>query len=108
VWWKTNDTIGRAAVRYTARAGSRGLRAPSTPNFHAGRHWKYWKGIHNHLPWYPGKETRNPPPTMAIGTGMNINVADLDKDGKVDIVVAGKSGLYLFENRGLPPTKRMQ
>ena len=63
---------------------------------------------YNHLPWYPGKETRNPPPTMAIGTGMNINVADLDRDGKVDIVVAGKSGLYLFENRGLPPTKRMQ
>jgi hypothetical protein len=62
---------------------------------------------YNHLANYPGKEERNPPPNCAIGTGMNILVADLNKDGKVDIVVAGKSGLYLFENRGLPPTKRM-
>jgi hypothetical protein len=62
---------------------------------------------YNHLPYYPGKEERNPPPNFAIGTGMNINVADLNKDGRVDILVAGKSGLYLFENRGVPPTKRM-
>jgi hypothetical protein len=60
----------------------------------------------NHLPWY-ATETRNPPPNSAIGTGMNINVADLNGDGLVDIVVAGKSGLYLFENRGRPPTKKM-
>jgi hypothetical protein len=62
---------------------------------------------YNHLFWYPEKETRNPIPSGAIGTGMNINVVDINKDGKVDILVAGKSGLYLFENRGLPPTKRM-
>lgn len=62
---------------------------------------------YNHLPWYPGTETRNPPPNFAIGTGMNINVVDVNNDGRVDIVVAGKSGLYLFENRGRPPTRRM-
>jgi len=61
----------------------------------------------NHVVWYPGAEERNPPPNCAIGTGMNINVVDVNGDGRVDIVVAGKSGLYLLENRGSPPTPRM-
>lgn len=32
------------------------------------------------------------------GGGMQICVADLDKDGDLDIVTPGKSGLFLFEN----------
>lgn len=32
------------------------------------------------------------------GAGMQIPVVDIDRDGNLDIVVAGKSGLYLFEN----------
>src|ERR1700730_2165613 len=32
------------------------------------------------------------------GSGMQIPVVDLDGDGDLDFVVAGKSGLYLFEN----------
>jgi hypothetical protein len=34
-----------------------------------------------------------------IGGGIQIPVADLDHDGDLDFVVAGKSGLFLFENK---------
>ena len=34
----------------------------------------------------------------STGGGMQIPVVDLDADGDLDIVVAGKSGVYLFEN----------
>ena len=33
------------------------------------------------------------------GGGIQIPVADIDKDGDLDFVVAGKSGLFLFENK---------
>ena len=32
------------------------------------------------------------------GGGMQIPVVDIDRDGDLDVVVAGKSGLFLFEN----------
>ncbi len=61
---------------------------------------------YNHLPFYAGRWEFNPPPLGAIGTGMNINVADLNGDGKVEIVMSGKTGLYVFLNRGVPPTSK--
>ncbi|MBD3374759.1 hypothetical protein GF406_06990 [candidate division KSB1 bacterium] len=34
-----------------------------------------------------------------IGTGMQINIVDINKDTDTDIVVSGKSGLYILESR---------
>jgi len=34
-----------------------------------------------------------------VGGGMQIPVVDIDADGDLDIVVAGKGGVFLFENR---------
>ena len=60
----------------------------------------------NHMQWHPGEKTFTPPPNAAIGVGMKINVADMDRDGRQDVVLAGKSGLYILYNRGNPPTRR--
>jgi len=35
---------------------------------------------------------------------MKLNLADMDKDGRNDVIIAGKGGLYVFYNRGAPPT----
>ncbi len=36
----------------------------------------------------------------ASGTGIFLSIADIDGDGKLDIVAPGKEGLYLFRNLG--------
>jgi hypothetical protein len=41
-----------------------------------------------------------PPPENVIGVGMRLSVADLNGDGRQDIVVACRSGLYAFLNQG--------
>ena len=58
---------------------------------------------YNHLPYYPEEGGINPPPN-GVSAGMKLNIVDLDKDGRNDIVVAGKGGLYVFYNQGKPPT----
>ena len=40
------------------------------------------------------------PPGSGVGTGMQICVADMNDDGRPDIVVAGKTGTYLLINEG--------
>jgi hypothetical protein len=52
------------------------------------------------------KDNREPPPNYVIGTGMRLNVADLDGDGKPDIIVACRAGLYVFFNKGYSPKTR--
>ena len=37
-------------------------------------------------------------PPGTAGTGLEIAAVDIDKDGDIDLVCPGKSGLYLFEN----------
>jgi hypothetical protein len=61
---------------------------------------------YNHLPWYSGEDNKNPPPNFAVSVGMKLNIADMDKDGDNDIVIAGKGGLYLFYNEGFTPCER--
>ncbi len=61
---------------------------------------------YNHLPWYSGEKNHNPPPNGAIAVGMKLNIADMDKDGRNDIVVAGKAGLYIFYHKGYAPAPR--
>ena len=59
---------------------------------------------YNHLPWYSGEKNHNPPPNGAIAVGMKLNIADMDKDGRNDVIVCGKPGLYVFYNKGFPPS----
>jgi len=47
-----------------------------------------------------------PPPTFAIGVGMRLSTGDLDGDGRQDIVIACRSGLYVFFNKGASPKVR--
>ena len=47
-----------------------------------------------------------PPPTDVVGVGMRISVGDMDGDGRQDIVIACRSGLYVFFNKGPMPRSR--
>jgi uncharacterized protein (DUF3820 family) len=40
-------------------------------------------------------------PPGTAGTSLQITAVDIDKDGDIDLVCPGKSGLYLFENLGV-------
>jgi len=60
----------------------------------------------NHLPKYQDAYSNNPPPNYVVSVGMKLNIADMDKNGRNDVVIAGKGGLYVFYNIGEPPTPR--
>jgi hypothetical protein len=40
-------------------------------------------------------------PAGTVGTGLEMTAIDIDRDGDVDLVCPGKSGLYLLENLGV-------
>ena len=58
---------------------------------------------YNHAPMYDDESSISPPPNNVVGVGMKINVKDMDKDGRNDVILAGKTGLYVFYNQGTPP-----
>ena len=44
-------------------------------------------------------------PPGTAGTGLEVTAIDIDRDGDLDLVCPGKSGLYLFENLTKSPAK---
>ena len=56
---------------------------------------------YTHLEPYFAPGYTGPPPSFAIGVGMRLSVGDLDGDGRQDIVIACRSGLYVFFNKGV-------
>ena len=60
----------------------------------------------NHLPYYEEEGGMNPPPNFVVGTGMKMNVKDMDENGWNDVILPGKGGLYVFYNHGTPPSPK--
>ena len=56
-----------------------------------------------HIAWYENASVDREPPNWAVGGGRTLNVIDLNRDDWPDIVVAGRSGLYVFYNHGPSP-----
>ena len=57
-------------------------------------------------PYFGPGSDRNPPPNYVVGLGMRLQVADMDGDGRPDIVIPCKTGLYIFYNKGYSPRTR--
>ncbi|MFN7936660.1 MAG: family 16 glycoside hydrolase [Bryobacteraceae bacterium] len=64
---------------------------------------------YSHLdPLFTKADYSGPPPQNVIGVGMRLSVADLDGNGKQDVVVACRSGLYVFLNQGYTQRTRIR
>ena len=62
---------------------------------------------YSHLePYFAKADHSGPPPNFVVGVGMKLNVADVDANGKPDVIVACRSGLYAFMNQGHSPKTR--
>jgi hypothetical protein len=48
----------------------------------------------------PERDAMKDFPPGTAGTGLIMTAIDIDRDGDLDLVCPGKSGLYLFENLG--------
>jgi hypothetical protein len=102
---KANEMItGKRVYAHEIEAGD--VEAPVIAYFTYDQEGKKWD---KHA-IYRGEPARNAPkegakrdaqkdfPPGTAGTGLEISAIDIDKDGDLDLVCPGKSGLYLFEN----------
>jgi hypothetical protein len=72
---------------------------------HAGDFQRHILSYNHLLPYFTTQKDA-PPPSFVIGTGMKLNAEDMDGDGKKDIIVACRTGLYVFFNKGPSSKKR--
>jgi hypothetical protein len=61
---------------------------------------------YSYLQPYFTDDKNGPPPNYVVGVGMRLNAADMDGDGRTDVVVACRTGLYIFFNKGNPQGTR--
>jgi hypothetical protein len=53
-------------------------------------------------PYFGNGSNTAPPANDVVGLGMRFQVADMDGDGRPDLVIACRTGLYIFYNKGYP------
>jgi hypothetical protein len=61
---------------------------------------------YSYLTPYFGPESKEAPPNYVVGVGMRLQVADMDGDGRLDVIIPCRSGLYVFLNKGYSPMTR--
>ncbi len=93
-WTPVKNLAGQGEVGFVTGKRIRG-HASADPGSLEPRCLYYY--VHN--PNKPGFDRYEITRGDTVATGMNINVVDIDADGDLDIVVPGKSGLYLLRNR---------
>ena len=61
---------------------------------------------YSHLEPYFAPGYKGAPPEYVVGVGMRLGTGDMDSDGRQDIVIACRTGLYVFFNKGYTDRRR--
>jgi hypothetical protein len=83
--------------------GDAGAFEPSVVFYYKFQKGRFERHIlsYSYLTPYFGPDSNNePPPNYVVGLGMRFQVADMDGDGKLDVVIPCRTGLYIFFNKG--------